>query len=141
MNPIYILIAAALIIVVPIAIFSVIRRSSSDSYDCVNDIHDDNTDFDDAPVPTESITATVISVEPHVAHGGSDLHPDHGIVLIVTFRTSKQTEVTLAIPEAEFGDMKPGDTGMLVTVGGRFFAFGEGEDIATYTPTLKNQKE
>lgn len=73
-------------------------------------------------VPRESARAVVVSTERHVQHHHSSHRYD--ALHFATFRLADGRELTLRIPEPEFGRLQEGDQGELTWQGSRFLFFG-----------------
>ncbi len=87
-------------------------------------------DFDDEPQPEpEAIQAEVIFKNMDIQRYGGYKFPRHKMVYFMSFKTQndeiKKYEVTPQVYERS----KLHDKGLLITINGNFFDFGEGEDI------------
>lgn len=77
-------------------------------------------------LPADAIGATVVSKDWEIAKCGK--HTGN-VVYYVTFLTDEGETKEFAVSEEMFQKCTPNATGMLVTVDGKFFDFGDGEEI------------
>ncbi len=79
-------------------------------------------------VPPVTAVATVLSKRTDICYGGGIKIPTHSIAFYVTFLVDgnvKEFEVT----EEEYNEITENKRDVLVTVNGKFFAFGEAKQI------------
>ncbi len=81
-------------------------------------------------IPSHVATrATVTDKSTEIARNASHLTPDCSIAFGVEFLTENGERVWYEVDEQAFENIEIGQTSTLVTVGGRFFAFGDGDAI------------
>ena len=76
--------------------------------------------------PAEAVDATVLSKHWEIAKNG---RRTGNVAFFITFAT-EDGEAEHEVTKEMFDRLTEGDTGMLVTVEGNFFDFGDGEDIS-----------
>ena len=77
--------------------------------------------------PAEAIGATVLSKHWEIAKNG---RRTGNVAFFITFLTDDGETAEHEVTKELFDKHIEGDTGMLVTVEGKFFDFGDGEDIS-----------
>ena len=77
-------------------------------------------------LPADAIGATVVSKDWEIAKCGKHTGT---VVYYVTFLTDDGEAKEYAVSEEMYQKCTPNATGMLVTVDGNFFDFGDGEEI------------
>ncbi|MBQ8622942.1 MAG: hypothetical protein IJ424_00965 [Oscillospiraceae bacterium] len=81
------------------------------------------------PAPAKAIGAKVVLKTERIEKRGSSRSSSHRIVYEMTFDTDEREVLTLEVPAEIYYRYNELDTSTLVTVDGKFFYFGEGEEI------------
>ncbi|MBQ2704909.1 MAG: DUF2500 family protein [Clostridia bacterium] len=79
--------------------------------------------------PAVAIGAVVVSKRANIQNMGGPKYPHSTLCCYATFSTDAGEMVELSIPQEVYNSIKENDYGTLVTVEGKFFAFGDGEVI------------
>ena len=79
--------------------------------------------------PAVAIGAVVVSKRANIQNMGGPKYPHSTLCCYATFSTDAGEMVEYSIPQEVYNAIKENDYGTLVTVEGKFFAFGDGEVV------------
>ena len=79
--------------------------------------------------PAVAIGAVVMSKRANIQNMGGPKYPHSTLCCYATFSTDAGEMVEYSIPQEVYNSVKENNYGTLVTVEGKFFAFGDGEVI------------
>ena len=91
----------------------------------------DSADEYDEPAPEPlGEYARVVSKRMEEGYGGSSKAPKYHLFFIVTFLTDRGETKEFSVSEETYQRLSEHQAGMLVTVDGNFFDFGDGEEVS-----------
>ena len=92
------------------------------------EIIEDSADW--TPPEPIAIGARVVGLCIETGTRGTFRNPTYGSVFTVTFLTDDGERVEYEVPEDVYINLTEDQTGTLVILNGKFFAFGDGEEVA-----------
>ncbi len=114
------------IIAVFISTFAKSSREAKSSEDESLTELDRNTEFESEPV---AVRARVISKEVDGYYSGAYQTPSYHTAFTVTFLTDSGETKEFNVQKETFDRIKENQYGLLITLNGTFFDFGDGEDV------------
>ena len=121
-TPMLIAIIAVLLACIALAVWGILSSPKKP------EITEDSADW--TPPEPIAIGARVVGLYIETGTSGTFRNPTYGSVFTVTFLTDDGERVEYEVPEDVYVTLTEDQTGTLVILNGKFFAFGDGEEVA-----------